>query len=267
MTSKQADETGYRCICLGCFVLKFFWNETPYKTNTKNTNKVGIINQKQIAEKCKYLKIKIPVYLEDFNFEKEYTDNNLPCGTKNGEWQVTIDIDNHNISEWKKEYGKLRIFSKVVDEGAYSLLDENKKEFYRIEGYVPNHILPEKDGFGDYLTIDLNSRNTADFYVNSDYAKLQFHKDLNRFAPLINVFYLRYQGREQKSRYQKLEVVNMYSVVKIYDKGFKVNALHKTFNFDTNFDDENLQTNLITKFVDKLNQVINSEDTDGCYYV
>lgn len=59
----------------------------------------------------------------------------------------------------------------------------------------------------------------------------------------------------------------MYSIVKIYDKGFTVNALHKTFDFDTNFDDENLQTNLITKFVDKLNQVINSEDTDGCYEV
>jgi len=32
------------------------------------------MNQKQIAEKCKYLKIKIPVYcFDDFNFEVQFT--------------------------------------------------------------------------------------------------------------------------------------------------------------------------------------------------
>lgn len=58
----------------------------------------------------------------------------------------------------------------------------------------------------------------------------------------------------------------MYSVVKICDKGFKVNALHKTFAFDTVFD-ENLQNKLTAKFVDKLQQAIDSNESYGCYEV
>ena len=114
---------------------------------------------------------------------------------------------------------------------------------------------------------DLNSRNFDGFYVNSDYAKLQFNNDLDKKAQLISVFYLRYQGRAPISRFQNIKVVNLYSVVKICENGFKVNALHKTFDFDTNFADENLQNKLICKFVDIFKQALNSGKAYGSYEV
>ncbi|MBR5983387.1 MAG: hypothetical protein IK025_06675 [Bacteroidales bacterium] len=112
---------------------------------------------KEIKGKSKYLKIRIPAYCtDDFKFRKEFSENEIPCRQDDEHWVVTIDLTTHKIIEWKQEYGDMYLFTKVVDDGTYSLLDENKNELYRIDGYVPNNLLPEKDGFGDYLTLQVN---------------------------------------------------------------------------------------------------------------
>lgn len=63
-----------------------------------------------------------------------YTQPNTPNG-------ATIeDIDN-----WK-----------FCDGGAYEVLDENMNVLAGYEGYVPNKVLPPTDGYGDYLTLDID---------------------------------------------------------------------------------------------------------------
>lgn len=289
------------------------------------------MNQKKLAERSRYLRLTIPVYyFEEFAFEKHYTENLFPCRTKDGNFQVTVDLSTHKILEWKDSFGSLNLFSKVVDCGSYSLLDADKKEFFRIDGYVPNSILPEKDGFGDYLTlnidthgvisnwyerisfkdfikdgfstellidietfknfflkfllpalqaveiefekltknvfrknsvcIDLNIRNWYGFCVNIDSDIQRFNMDLIKYASMIKKFYLRYQGCETVSRYQKLQMIRMYSSIEITEKGFKIDALHKTFEFTTAFD-EKIKNDLITKFIEKMKVALNSGES------
>ena len=43
------------------------------------------------------------------------------------------------------------VFEKVVDNGTYTLLDENKNRIIEMNGYVPNKLIPPKNGFGDYI--------------------------------------------------------------------------------------------------------------------
>jgi hypothetical protein len=48
---------------------------------------------------------------------------------------------------------------KVRDEGKYYLLNETKQILYiKDEGYVPNELIPPKNGFGDYLDLEINEQ-------------------------------------------------------------------------------------------------------------
>jgi len=111
---------------------------------------------------------------------------------------ITIDLSTHKVIDWKNEYGSKSIFEKVVDTGIYILLDENKQEIYRIEGYVPNEFLPEKDGYGDYLTLNIAQDGTVtnwydepDFqeFIEQGYSPLSVTSEEN-IQLVINTFLL-----------------------------------------------------------------------------
>ena len=68
--------------------------------------------------------------------------------------EVIIDLKERKILDWNPENGYLRMWAKVRDSGTYTLLDEEKKPLWQIDGYVPNAMIPPyDDGFGDYLEL------------------------------------------------------------------------------------------------------------------
>ena len=63
---------------------------------------------------------------------------------------LLIDLQTLKVVDW--DGGNLRMWGKVRDGGAYTLLDANKKPIWQIQGYVPNKLLPPYEtGWGDYL--------------------------------------------------------------------------------------------------------------------
>lgn len=69
-------------------------------------------------------------------------------------WEAKIEINEGRVIGWPE--GKKGSFHmKVCDEGTYILLDAQGEEITRTEGYVPNHLLPPSDGYGDYLELHI----------------------------------------------------------------------------------------------------------------
>lgn len=117
--------------------------------------------QNIIETESQYLHISIPFYEEDFSYPSDnHREQIYSLVTEDNRWEITIDLKNHLAEEWKTTYGTCHIFSKVRDEGEYTLLDKNKKKLCRLTGYVPNGVIPPKDGYGDYISFDIkeNSR-------------------------------------------------------------------------------------------------------------
>lgn len=92
-------------------------------------------------------------------YGEEDMPNDFP-GRKGDIWEVTIELETGQILDWPADAG-LRLDwpgsfdMKVVDEGSYFLLDENKKVVAYIEdGYVPNNLLPGE--YGDYLNLEIS---------------------------------------------------------------------------------------------------------------
>lgn len=84
--------------------------------------------------------------------------DNIPC--KMGDyWCPIIDIATGVIKNW--EQGKTaRIHYKVCDDGEYWIKDAEGNVILSKEGYVPDIMCPEEEGFGDYIimTIDESGR-------------------------------------------------------------------------------------------------------------
>ena len=79
-----------------------------------------------------------------------------------------INIETGKVSNWPENH-KMDFYDvKIVDEGEYSLYDENGNEIVRYNGYVPNCI--GEGGYGDYLEfeIDENGYIVDWFFAKSD---------------------------------------------------------------------------------------------------
>lgn len=96
----------------------------------------------------KYLKLDVAV-----RYEEEHMPNDAPLREGNS-WCAIINLHTARIRDWPK--GRALSFRnmKVCDEGIYILLDDNGVEVTRIEGYVPNKLLP--GAYGDYLSLDID---------------------------------------------------------------------------------------------------------------
>lgn len=88
--------------------------------------------------------------------------NGEPCGEleeiplHDGEhWQVTIDVDTGVIEKWPQGT-TASIHAKVCDDGIYSILDANKLEIKTYDGYAPECLAIEDNGYGDYIIMEVD---------------------------------------------------------------------------------------------------------------
>lgn len=83
--------------------------------------------------------------------------------------EIMININTAKICNWENEYGAYDLFCKVQDSGIYILYNEDMEELDRIEGYVPNNLIPEHDDCGDYIELSISKSG----YVKNWYNKPQ----------------------------------------------------------------------------------------------
>lgn len=94
-----------------------------------------------------------PRYVGDGDDDDVPNDFPLLSANKK-EWSVFVDVDTGKIKNWPQ--GEVRDFwSKVCDEGVYTLFDEEGNDIATISGYVPNGIVPGE--YGDYVDLKINA--------------------------------------------------------------------------------------------------------------
>lgn len=85
----------------------------------------------------------------------EDKDGNIPC--RDGDcWKPLININTGKIVNWTQGV-KASIHYKVCDNGTYKLLDINMELIKKIRDYVPKILSPKVEGWGDYITMDIDS--------------------------------------------------------------------------------------------------------------
>lgn len=78
----------------------------------------------------------------------------------------------HKLLNSKPEYGNLYLQAKVCDSGTYFLLDKDKKTICKIADYVPNSLIPEVDGCGDYIRLRINEDDMINWFEEPDFLTL-----------------------------------------------------------------------------------------------
>ena len=121
----------------------------------------------KLKNAARYLHISIPYDKDEDSGQITFDDGlmtELECdedftppmlNEENQRLEVVIDLKERRVIDWTpEEGGYLRMLAKVCDSGTYTLLDEEKKPLWQIDGYVPNAMIPPYDnGFGDYLEL------------------------------------------------------------------------------------------------------------------
>lgn len=112
----------------------------------------------------KYLRISAKVrYWENATVNGVSDSENgdlIPCKEGNL-WMPLIDIDEGRIINWR--HGTTAdVYYKVCDQGEYFLLDADQKVILSLEDgeYVPNRLIPERDDYGDYITMKIDETGT-----------------------------------------------------------------------------------------------------------
>lgn len=72
-----------------------------------------------------------------------------------GYWKCIIDVDAGIILNWP-EGTTAKFYSKVCDDGTYSILDENKQPIKTYQGYVPDCLAIDDSGYGDYIIMTID---------------------------------------------------------------------------------------------------------------
>lgn len=80
-----------------------------------------------------------------------------------------INLKTHKLLNSKPEYGNLYLQAKVCDSGTYFLLDKDKKTICKIADYVPNSLIPEVDGCGDYIRLRINEDDMINWFEEPDF--------------------------------------------------------------------------------------------------
>ena len=126
---------------------------------------------KPVEFEAKFLKVRAGVrYPEDSEFikvENDHTVNyisddeenpkmpfieveNDKYGHKKFYWTPIIDLENGVIINWPKGV-KVHVFYKVCDDFECTVYDEYYNEVLHYEGYVPDFLAIEEEGYGDYI--------------------------------------------------------------------------------------------------------------------
>lgn len=114
------------------------------------------------------------MYLEDLNFTYADVNNKVEAATKDDDLNaflkeypslnamrynqdmkgicLKIDIDNGKVINWPKELYEVEFIDvKITDSGEYVLTDDKGNKIISKEGYVPDCLQIESNGYGDYL--------------------------------------------------------------------------------------------------------------------
>ena len=131
--------------------------------------KINII--KPVEIEAKFLKVRAGVrYPEDSEFIEAENDRKVnyisddeenpkmpfmeveydKYGHKKFYWTPTIDLENGVIINWPKGV-KVHVFYKVCDDFKCTVYDEYDNEVLHYEGYVPDFMSIEEEGYGDYI--------------------------------------------------------------------------------------------------------------------
>lgn len=78
----------------------------------------------------------------------------IPCKVDE-DWKPIIDIETGQILNWNKGT-TADIHYKICDAGLYSLQDSEANIILTKEGYVPNIMCPDGEGFGDYIIMHVD---------------------------------------------------------------------------------------------------------------
>lgn len=68
---------------------------------------------------------------------------------------MTIGLATGIIDDWPNGIAA-SIHYKVCDDGWYGLLDADRNVVASIDGYVPGIMCPSRDGFGDYVIMEID---------------------------------------------------------------------------------------------------------------
>lgn len=84
----------------------------------------------------------------------EDSNHQMPC-IKGDYWCPIINIDTGQIINWENGV-EADIHYKVCDDGIYTIKDENNNVIITKEGYVPDCLCPDDEGYGDYIIMNIN---------------------------------------------------------------------------------------------------------------
>ena len=103
--------------------------------------------------------VRIELWLNENEIEKDFECLGWYIDKK-GHFLMDINIKDGRILKWRTVNGygsEIRFFYKAVDRGRYTLLDSDYRRIISIDGYVPNDCIPDKDGYGDYITLNIDN--------------------------------------------------------------------------------------------------------------
>ena len=123
------------------------------------------MTERELLEQAYYLVISFPFHEEMCKYTDslfgELCEDKYPLVSK-GMWAGIIELRSHNLLNWPEEYGNILFQAKVSDSGTYFLLGKDNKALCRISGYVPNRLIPDADGCGDYIRLRIKSNGTIE---------------------------------------------------------------------------------------------------------
>lgn len=116
-----------------------------------------ILLQKKEVD-VKYLLVDAGVrYWDDssFNGVNDTEDGTLAPFKEGARWIILIDVDEGKIIGWNQGT-TASIHYKVCDDGHYTCFNKDKEDLCGIETYVPSILCPQKNGYGDYIIMDID---------------------------------------------------------------------------------------------------------------
>ena len=78
------------------------------------------------------------------------------------ELQLIIDVENGHIENWPEGKTASFLTVKIVDCGHYELLDAERNIIKQLDGYVPDFLSIEDEGYGDYLEFEVREDGCID---------------------------------------------------------------------------------------------------------
>lgn len=97
-------------------------------------------------------------------------------------WQPVIDLESKSIMEWPIGT-TAKVNYKVVDEGIYALLDDEKNVIVKFQSYVPSCL---GDKYNDYISLEIDANGKiANFDFSDKDAEDMINGNLPSYTKLL----------------------------------------------------------------------------------